>query len=285
MIIDSHHHFWRMGAEPQRWRAADHDRIARDFGPPDLARELEAAGVDATVLVQSADSSEENDRLLEHARTVSFIAGVVAWLPLGDPALAQRELDRIAGRPEVRGVRCLIGRDRADWLVADETVDLLRRVAGHGLSWDVVPVTETQVRHVRTVAERVPELRVVVDHLGRPPLETGGWEPWSGWLESLAGHPNIALKVSVGIDVLAAWPLWDRAVLGRYVRRAVDCFGPRRLMAASNWPVVELRRGYRDAWTDIRTLLADTGLSEDDMRAASGGTADRWYRLTPADSA
>jgi L-fuconolactonase len=89
----------------------------------------------------------------------------------------------------------------------------------------------------------------------------------------------VALKVSVGIDVLTAWPGWRPADLAPYVARAVELFGPRRLMLASNWPVVTLRAGYVDAVRDLDAAVAATGLQAAELAEVRGGTAVRWYAL------
>jgi L-fuconolactonase len=249
-VIDAHQHYWRAGPGTP---------IEGAYGPVDLDAELRAAGVGATVLVQARDTPDENRRLAEYAAATPTVAGVVAWLP---ERLA--ELDDL---PRVVGVRRLVGREPLDWLSPPLFADL----AARGPAWDIVAVTREQVRAVCALADAVPELRVVVDHLARPPLEGGPWAVWEDSIRELARRPNVALKVSVGIDALTAWE-WDAAALARPVAHALECFGPERLMLASNWPVVLLRASYARAWGD---LAAACGGDE----AILGGTAARWYGL------
>ncbi|NED98572.1 amidohydrolase family protein [Phytoactinopolyspora halotolerans] len=278
-VIDAHQHFWRLQLQEQTWRTADHGAIAADYEPSDLAGPMSEAGVDATILIQSVDSAEENDRLAAYAATTSFIAGVVGWAPLRDPRAAAAEIDRMVRIvPRLRGVRCLVGRERLDWLTEPPALQALRMLADLGLSWDVVPVTAAQSAVVVAAARQVPQLRVVVDHLGRPPVEAGGWEPWASSVRALASCPNVAMKVSVGIDVLTAWGGWNPHALAPYVQCAVEQFGPSRLMLASNWPVVLLRQNYADAWNGLIETLARIGLSRSEIADIRGGTARRWYR-------
>ncbi|GAB3417625.1 amidohydrolase family protein [Flindersiella endophytica] len=255
-----------------------HQHFLPVFQPAVLAPELERAGVAGTVLIQSVDTAEENVRLLEYAAEAAFVRGVVAWLPLSDPEAAYAELERLP-TPPVVGVRCLIGRSSADWLVSTDVLDVFHELATRGLAWDVVAVTERQVSHVCHVAAAVPGLRIVVDHLARPPVESAGWEPWAGWVQRLAAHPNIALKVSIGIDALTAWARWNPKPLAAYVNWAESCFGSDRLLLASNWPVVLLRRTYLEAWEDLTNALRRAGLDDAALADARGGTARRWYRL------
>lgn len=278
--IDAHHHFWQHERMPPVWHQPARAAIARDYEPDDLAGPARAAGVDGTVLMQAAETTEENTRLLAYADDVPLVAGVVGWLPLAEPDRALAELDRIGGHPGVRGIRCLIDRDDADWLVSDGTLGVLRELANRGLTWDVVAVTTRQVEHVREIATALPNLRIVVDHLARPPIEDGGWEPWASHVDTLARLPNVALKISIGIDLLDAWPQWDASALDRYVAWVVERFGPDRLLLASNWPVVELLRPYEQAWADQVAALRRAGLSDDQLAGPLGQTARTWYTLT-----
>jgi len=273
-VIDAHHHFWRVDAQEQPWRDERHDAIARDYTPDDLATELSAAGVDQTVLIQSVDEPAENDRLLRYAEEAPYVGAVVGWLPLADPAAARAEWDRVGAT--FHGVRCLVGRDPLEWLRKPDSVELFTELAAAGVSWDVVPVTAEQTDAVIALAEAVPELRIVVDHLGRPPIDTGGWEPWAGQLARLAASPQVALKVSLGLDLLTALPGWPDQV-DRYIAWAVECFGADRLMLASNWPVVLLQASYQEAWSALRSTVERTLSGPDDLAAVLGGTAAHYY--------
>ncbi|HET6551148.1 MAG TPA: amidohydrolase family protein [Solirubrobacter sp.] len=258
--VDAHQHYWRASAL--------HPALAGAYEPEDLRGELSAAGVAATVLVQAADTAAENRRLAAYAEATETVAGVVGWLPLHDPAACRRELPALERIPRLAGVRRLVGREPLDWLSAP----LFAELAERGLAWDVVAVTDEQVRAVCALADAVPALRVVVDHLARPPLDGGAWAPWEAAVRELARRENVALKLSVGIDALTAWERWDARALRRPVEHALACFGPRRLMLASNWPVVTLRCDYARAWRD---LAAACGHDADVL----GRSAERWYRL------
>jgi L-fucono-1,5-lactonase len=277
--IDAHQHYWRMGeADQSAWRTAAHGAIARDYGPDDLAPELKRCGVDATVLMQSVDEAAENDRLTAYAREAPTVAGVVGWLPIQDPTAARRELDR-AGTNTWRGFRTLVGRDPLEWLERPDVVALFRDLAADGLVWDVVPITPEQVAAVLRLARAVPDLRMVVDHLARPPLDTKGWDPWAGQVAELATCSGVGLKVSVGVDALTAWSAWQPDVLRPYVAHVLECFGAGRLMLASNWPVVLLRATYADAWRDLSDAVVGAGAGREDLAEVTGGTASSWYRL------
>lgn len=274
-VIDAHQHYWKTAAQEQPWRGSAHQGLERDFEPEHLDPLLTAAGVQATVVMQSVDEPAENDRLAVYGRH-DTVAGVVSWLPVQDPKAALLELDRVT-IPKHVGVRCLVADDPMDWLGNPDVVGLFQTIADRGLAWDVVPITAAQVQSVERLAAAVPALRVVIDHLGRPPIDTGGWEPWAGNVARLAALPNVFVKVSVGINVLTAWETWDAAAVEPFITEIVRLFGASRLMLASNWPVVLLRTDYATAWAALSAAtlaLLDSDEARDDVL---GGTAARVY--------
>jgi L-fuconolactonase len=258
VIVDAHQHFWRVGHTQHDWRAPAMRALHRDFQPNDLIGDLRAVGVDATVVVQSANTVADTHWMLTLAKTTGFVAGVVGWIPLTDPGATRKALDDLAGNRWLCGIRHLINIEQdEDWLVRPEVLEGLSVVAERGLGFDLVPVTARQLEHVCTVAHRLPELRVVIDHLATPPLLRGGWEPWASLLAEAASHPNVAAKVSTGLDVVVDWDHWDLEEFRPYFEHAVERFGPDRLMAASNWPVILLAGDYRTVWEQTRSAFAD----------------------------
>lgn len=279
MIVDAHHHFWRAGRSEHDWHALGLDLLHRDFAPDHLKPLLVDAGVDATVVVHSAHTSADTVELLRLAADTPFVAGVVGWVPLAGSTQARRALDRLAADPLLVGVRHLIDVEPdPDWLGRAEVVAALGVVAEHGLAFDVAPVTPRHLEQVGALAGRIPQLRIVVDHLGRPPLVERGWEPWASLLAEAAAHPNVATKVSAGLDVVSRWDAWRIDDLEPYLEHALRCFGPDRLMAASNWPVVLLSGDYATVWHQLRRGLAELPAAA--QHAILGGTAARWYRLS-----
>jgi len=239
MIVDAHQHYWA---------ASEFHGLEGPHEPDDLRGALSAAGVDATVLVQAVDEGAENERLAAYARATPTVAGVVAW-----PGAPFREIPRLVG------VRSLAARDQFDFELPEDLV------------LDVVPIAAEHVQAVCALADARPAQRIVVDHLARPPLDGGDWGAWEDGIRALAARPNVAMKVSVGVAVLAHWK-WDGDALARPVDHALDCFGTERLMLASNWPVVLMRSSYLEAWAD---LAGAVGHDPDVL----GQTAARWYRV------
>jgi L-fuconolactonase len=284
-VIDAHHHLWPAEAIPdQDWRPADDAAIDRAFEGDEFAALRSAAGVRGSVLMQSVDAEPENARLLDYAAADPGIRGIVAWAPLPAPAEARGVIERTLDAAERRGlrdrvvgVRCLVGRADLDWVTDRVGVALFRELAERGLAWDIVPLTDGQRDAVRRLADAVPQLRIVIDHLAAPPPE-GGLEEWATGLRSLAEGERVAVKLSIGVAVLQAMREWDARRLAELHAVAIDAFGPARSMLASNWPVVELRADYATAWRDGVAAVSSV-VAADDLERVCSGTAMEWYGM------
>ena len=286
LIVDAHQHFWAYGSYQTSWMEAPpyagdpaFEPLRRSFEPDDLSPELDTAGIDLTVAVEAADGVEENAALLANARAHDWIAGVVGWAPLAKPGEVNRALDALAGERLLVGVRHLINVEPdPDWIVRPEVLQGLGILSSRGLSFDYVGILPRHLEHVPLVAQRLPDLRIVIDHLGKPPIAARAWEPWSTLIARAARMPNVFAKLS-GLDAGGA-DTWTAADIAPYIDRALQLFGPERLMFGSDWPVANLRGGYGKVWRETNRVLAR--LSRDERDRILGGTAIAFYRLPSA---
>ncbi len=282
--VDSHHHLWPIDViDRQPWRPPGDGVLRRAFDLAEFEGELDESGIDGSIVMQSVDAADENGRLAAYAAASDRILGWVGYADLGGPEPVREVEDLLrlrsgsAGRKLV-GVRCLVGADPMRWTSQPPGSAALAAAAA-SLAWDVVPITDDQVDAVCAAAEALPQLRIVVDHLASPPVDdASARDAWRDRIQRLAAHPQVAVKLSVGVAVLQRWSAWDADALRPFVDHALEQFGPERCMLASNWPVVLLRASHADAWRSIRTTLG--ALDEPARSAVEGGTALRWYGVT-----
>ncbi len=280
MIIDSHQHFWDLEHVEYPWLVPAFGPIYRTFLPEELAPQLRAAGVDRTVLVQSANSFADTDAMLAQARTVGWIGAVVGWVPLEDPTAAAAALDeRYLAQPVFRGVRHLNHNEAdPDWLIRPNVLDGLRVLEQRHMVFEVVAVYPLHLGHVPTLARACPDLRIVIDHLAKPPIASRDLSAWKRDLSAAAAYPNVAAKIS-GLNTAADWATWSAADLVEAIGHAIDAFGVERLMFGSDWPVAILAGDYQRVWTETGHALTSLGLSEPERAAILGGTAARIYSI------
>lgn len=277
LVIDCHQHFWVWGKRAHKFPPAAGTRLDRDFTPADLRPQLKKNGVDATILVQSINDLDETYEFLDLSRAIDYVLGVVGWVPLTDPAACATALENVKSRGKLVGIRPLIAYEPdPDWLLQASVRESLGLLAQAGLVFEAIPVNERQFDAVLTVASAMPGLKVVLNHLGNPPVPEQGWEPWATYVKGAAELPNMAIKLSAGLALVIRWK-WSTGEIRRYADYAIELFGPERVMAGSNWPVVELGGTFGEVWSGLTDLLA--GLTPVERAAVLGGSAQRIYRL------
>jgi L-fuconolactonase len=276
--VDAHHHFWDPSKAAYPWMTDELAPIRRRFGPEDLRPLLTEAGMTATVLVQTRSSLEETQEFLALAEQTDFVAGVVGWVNLTDPAVAETLLALRAGPGGdfLVGIRHQVHDEPdLDWLLRDDVRRGLEAVRDAGLAYDFL-VRTRELPAAYEVARTYPELRCVVDHMAKPPVAGGEIEPWAEALEPLSRLPNVFCKLS-GLVTEADWAAWRPDDLVPYVRRALAWFGPDRLMFGSDWPVSLLAAPYGRVVEAYRDALGDVGGATE--RKIFGENAREFYGL------
>jgi len=278
MRIDAHQHFWNLEKHAYPWLDAGlFGPLCRTFAPEELEPLIRSAGVDKTVIVQSNNSYEDTEEMLRIAETYPWVGGVVGWVPLNIPDVAGKKLEHYAKNPYFKGVRHLNHDERdPDWLIRDSVIEGLKILASFGLTFDVVAVFPDHLRHVPVLAEKVPNLRIVIDHLAKPPIREKSIADWAEQIKMAAEYPNVYAKVS-GLNTAADPVRWSSDDLKPYIDFAAACFGARRLMFGSDWPVANLAGDYLKVWTETNKAIAD--YSPEDREAILGGSAAEFYRI------
>src|SRR5665647_3273904 len=141
-FIDAHQHVWDPACARYDWLTAELAPINRAIDFAELRPALREAGVDATVLVQSADNDDDTDLMLRTAEANPEVAAVVAYVPLARPAADRTGRNRTvvdadrARRREPVGARQGVGalfRDRGQLGVDDGCRQAVRDEGARGL--------------------------------------------------------------------------------------------------------------------------------------------------------
>jgi L-fuconolactonase len=273
VVIDAHQHLW----DPQRhtydWLLRPgNEPILRTFTMQDVLPLASTAGVDRAVLVQADDHWADTEAMFEAAGAHDEVAGVVAWVPLDRPGDAAPMLDELQSRQKFAGIRNLIhDQPDPDWLLRPGVGEGLALLEQRDVPFDIVAVLPRHLEHVPVLSRRYPRLRMVLDHLGHPPLDGGSWQPWRSLIERAAQNPLVSAKIS---GLYPTGSGWDFRPL---IEFALETFGPDRLMFGSDWPVAELFGGYEHVTGSLLRVIRE--LSAHEQAAILGETAQSIYRL------
>jgi len=277
-IIDAHQHLWNLERVAYPWLTPDFGVLCRTYEPPELEPQLAPAGVTHTVLVQAANSYADTEYMFEQAAIDPWMIAVVGWAPLLMPDVAGRAIERYRRNPLFRGVRHLIHNEPDPrWLLQEPVFESLRLLADSGLTFDVVTTLPEHMECVPVLSEKVPNLRMVIDHLGQPPIPTRTLGRWGNDLKVAAENPNVYGKISGLGTASGNWEGWTADDLRPYVEYALEVFGPERCMCGGDWPISVVAGGYVKAFQAYRSVLSN--LPAADQERVLGGTAVEFYGL------
>lgn len=262
-VVDAHQHFW----DPKRfdyvWMSPKVQPLVRAFLPGDLQPLLASAGVETTVVVQAISSMPEAKWLLDLASENSFIAGVVTWCDLQSPDLGHT-LDELQKHPKFKGIRHQIEDELEDrWMLRGDVLAGFHELARRGIPYDML-VRPRHLKHLPIVREKVPSLKMVIDHIAKPLIRDRLFEPWATDLVTVAKLENVWCKLS-GMNTEANWNNWKAEDLTPYVQHVVKAFGHERVMFGSDWPVCLLAGSYRQTIQALAQALGDLNEEQQDL--------------------
>jgi len=275
MRIDAHQHFWHYDAQRDAWITDEMRVLRRDFLPEELSRELASNGMDASVAVQADQSENETFFLLELAAQHSTIAGVVGWVCLTAPDVAER-LARLARFEKLRGFRHIAQSEPDDqFLLRPDFTRGIASLRQFQFTYDIL-IYPRQLPAALGLIEKFPDQKFVLDHLAKPRIRMGESSPWTEYMRAMGANPNAYCKLS-GLLTEADWHHWRADDFKLYLDVAFDAFGTDRLMFGSDWPVCLLAGSY----AQVKELIAGhaQNLSVEEKDKIFGKNAARFYGL------
>jgi L-fuconolactonase len=258
MIIDTHTHFY----DPSRpqgapWPPADNLLLYRTVLPHHWRTVAAPEGVTGAVVVEASVWLEDNQWVLDLASDDPTIVALVGHIEPNRPAFAQ-QVARFARYPRFRGIRC--GGNYFMDVTQGTFLTDMARLAALNLQLDVL-VSHQHFSEVITLAQRLPELRIVIDHIGHMPIDGQPIQPaWRDHYHRLADQPTIYMKVSALMEQSTIQPAPATvAFYGPTLDVLWESFGADRLIYGSNWPVSDRSGDYARGIGMVKTYFAAKG--------------------------
>lgn len=279
-IIDTHLHLWDPGHLRYPW-LDEIPALNRPFLLDDYRQACGTLEVEQMVFLQcEADFSqyrEEAAWVTRLAEREPRIRGLVAWAPLEKGEAARSEVAALARNPLVKGIRRIIQFEpEADFCLQAGFIDGIRLLADFDLHFEFCLKGDDQFRNALTLARNCPDVRFMLDHIGKPFIADGTLEPWKSFMQEMAALPNTWCKIS-GLVNEADLERWTDQDLKPYIHWAIHCFGWDRVVYGGDWPVSTLATTY-PRWVEA---LARTvrNASEEQQRKLFHDNAVAFYRL------
>ena len=279
MRIDSHQHIWDLNVRPQTWMKGDELKpISRTILMNELEPELERSKIDYTVIVQTVPTIDETPEFLDLSLSHPKVCAVVGWLDLESddirPVL-EKYLAHAGGKNLVSIRDIAQDKDDPNWLIRDDVVKNVHRIAEAGLTFDILTKPQQLAAAVKLVKQS-PNNIFVLDHISKPYIAKGEMKPWADQISEIASYENVSVKVS-GLFTEANWSNWSNESFKPYLDHILKSFTPDRMMFGSDWPVCLLAASYGQTIDLMEEFAKDFSKSEQESFWA--GTAKRFYRL------
>jgi L-fuconolactonase len=280
-IIDTHVHIWDLEKAEYPWLQGDTSILNRTWRIEEIEKDRKEAGITAGVLVQASGNLEDSELMLETAYKTDWIRGIVGWLPLMDTKATQQLLEEIFLKEKYfKGVRHQI-HDEKDpkWLLQPAVIESLKLLASFDIPYDVVGILPSHIQTVIEVADKIPGLRMVFDHLNWPPIPTKEkFGRWGDLIKIAAQRKNLYAKIS-GLGT-ASVDFQDRTTddIKPYVKFVLEHFGPERCFCGGDWPVSMLANNYIKTWQTTKDILNDL-LNDVQKDKVLFSNANNFYKL------
>lgn len=278
-IVDSHVHLCDPGRFRYSWMS-DAPQLARKVLPEHLMATAAPVEIDQFVFVEvDVDMPQhvaEAEWVEDLAKGEPKLTGMVAALPLERGKAVATDLDRLRQLGTLRSIRRLIqNQPDPDFCIKPDFVAGLKLLAPYDIAFDIC-VFHHHLPNVIRMVGQCPEVRFVLDHIGKPGIKAGLIDPWRADMKTLASFGNVSCKIS-GVATEADHKNWTRDQLRPYVAHAIEVFGFDRVMFGGDWHVAELAIDYPE-WVDLVEWVV-AGASAEEKRKLFRDNAIRFYRL------
>ena len=262
-IIDTHIHLFDP-TRPQGVPWPDkNNAVLYKPALPDRYRKIAAPlGVVGAIEVEASPLVEDNQWVLDIAAKDKIIVGVVGDLEPGKPGFS-KHFERLHRNKLFLGIRCgnLWGRDLSADLSNPQFITDLKILADAGLEMDTANPTPALIASIVRLTDRIPNLRIVVDHLLQPdpPADPAVRKSYQADLRELGKRPHIYAKVSEVLHRVDGRVPEDLNFYRAGLDELWEYFGQDRLMYGSDWPNSDIWAPYPVALRVAQEYFAAKG--------------------------
>ncbi len=278
-ITDSHLHLWDNKNFNYSW-LQNLPLLNQSFLLTDLLDATKSLHIESFVFVQSdcapTESLAEANWVTELAKRDARIHGIVAYAALELGARVKPHLSALKENKLVKGVRRTLQFEADNFCVQKNFIEGVALLAEFDFSFDL-SLKPQQLPMAIDLVQQCPNVRFVLNHLGRPNVAAKQLQPWQDHISQLANFPNVWCKIS-GLTTEAHHQTWRSEDLKPYIHHVIKEFSFDRVMFGSNWPVVNLAGSYTH-WAHTLYDLLIHHYSEPELKKLFHENVWRFYQL------
>ena len=282
-IIDTHIHLFdtgRPGGVP--WPEKSDAALYQPAMPDRYQRMAAPFGVVGAIAIEASPLASDNDWLLNVAAKSPLIVGAVGDLIPGSDSYL-KDLERLRANPLFLGIRYgnIWDRDLAVDKEKQGFIAGLKQLANYGLVLDSANPNPALIAAIVAVADKIPNLRIVVDHLPHSPIPTekSNADKYRADLHRLAGNANVYIKLSEIPSIVNQKVSLDPEYYREHLDEIWNTFGEDHIMFGSDWPNIDHVVGFTETLTLVREYMSHkTATAREKFFWKNSLAAYKWHR-------
>jgi predicted TIM-barrel fold metal-dependent hydrolase len=262
LIVDSQIHLWPANTPERPWVAGARPQLPEPFTIERAVPMMDETGVDRVVIVPPTLEGERIDYAQEAVKRHPGRFAIMARIDLDKPDRATR-LPTWRDRAGVLGVRLNLLGEPGKWLT-DGTADWFWPAAEKA-GLPVMFLTNAQTSLFAPIAERHPQLMLIIDHMGvsSEAVRTKTVPAAVGEAAALAKYPNVSVKLSSApLMSSEPYPFRDMAP---HIQRLFDAYGPQRCYWGTDVTNSYAKASYRQRVTHFTEELSFLSEADKDL--------------------
>ena len=278
-IADAHLHIW----DPKKLRYPwldDNPFLNHAFLPENYTDACGSIKVDKMVFMQCECIPEEHfdevEWVIEQTKNEPRIKGLISYAPMELGNGVEEELARLHNNDLIKGVRRIIQYELdLNFCLREDFIAGVNLLPKYNFTFDIC----TDYRHNKNLIkflERTPDVKFILDHIGKPDIKGGQLEPWRSEIKTIASFPNVMCKVS-SLATEADHKNWTIEHLKPYAECIFENFGFDRTAFAGDWPVSSQAASYPVCVETLLTIVK--GATHDDLYKLFRKNTEEFYRI------
>ena len=239
-IVDAHLHIWDINNLNYPW-IDDVPKLNKTFLIDDYRKATEKFNIEKMVFMQCEVESSQYRQEVEWVTRIAQneekrIKGIISWAPLEKGEAAREDLDYLKQNPLVKGIRRIIQFEPdMEFCLKPDFIKGVKLLAEYGYTFDIC-IAYMHNKNILKFIEQIPEVPMILDHIGKPGIKEGKLDPWQDEIKQMASFPNVYCKVS-SLATEADHDNWTIDELRPYVDAIFEAFTFDRTIFAGDWPM------------------------------------------------
>ena len=278
-LIDTHQHLIYRDISNYSWTKDIPPLAENSFTIQDYKNLTADLGVGGTIFMESGVDDPDYQKETSFVHSLfkdpenSLIGLIVSIRPEKDDNFSKDLEETI--EMGAAGYRRILHVESDDMSKSDIFRKNVRKMGDSGKTFDLC-FLEKQLPVAIELAKACDNTTLILNHCGVPNIAGDTFKSWSRDIKTISELPNVICKLS-GLMAYCAPGTSNLDTIRPYTDHVLECFGAKRIVWGSDWPVVNLGKGLPEWITVTREILSK--LSEDEANAIANGTAKTVYKV------